>query len=134
MDIQALFDALSASAADERSKYHLTPKAVFNIAEKLDASMPIQFSSGGSPSHPHSYRGYYSDLAFEKHSGETTVGEFVDQVKSSVGKTFEGYKGGHFLMTDTTPLWAASYGSTGEAIIDLVNINGVAILVTKDIG
>jgi hypothetical protein len=46
---------------------------------------------------PHSYRGYYEDLAFEP-AKNITVGEMLDCAKGALGKTYEGYKGGEYKM------------------------------------
>lgn len=48
---------------------------------------------------------------------------------------FTGYKGGDFTMTGDTPLWRASYGDTGEAIMDLQphRSGSALILITKKV-
>ena len=51
---------------------------------------------------PHSYRGYYHELAFEMCTN-VTVGEILAAARSAVGKTFEGWKGGDYTM-DTSSL------------------------------
>lgn len=68
---------------------------------------------------PHSYRGYYSDLAFESTGGTIRAAELLAMCQSALGSTFEGYKGGDFMMTKSTPLWVAGYGSCGEKIISI---------------
>ena len=62
---------------------------------------------------PHSYRGYYDELAFEP-CGETTVGEMLEAAQSAVGETYQGWKGGDFLMNDWTPVHLAHMGDCGE--------------------
>jgi hypothetical protein len=64
---------------------------------------------------PHSYRGYYQDLAFEPASN-TTVGAMLTAAKDSLGRTFTGYKGGDYTMSEYTDIWLAEWGSTGEGI------------------
>ena len=64
---------------------------------------------------PASYRGHYDQLAFEPASN-LTVKDMLLHAKSAINSTFEGYKGGHFLMTDSTPVWLASWGELGEEI------------------
>jgi hypothetical protein len=59
---------------------------------------------------PHSYRGYYSDLAFEGGTSQIEAHELLASCKSAMGKVFTGYKGGDFMMGELTPLWVASYG------------------------
>lgn len=65
---------------------------------------------------PHSYRGYYIDLAFESGEGEISKQEVLDLLTSCINKVFEGYKGGDFLMTLETPVWLANEGSCGMKI------------------
>ena len=60
----------------------------------------------------HSYRGYYEDLAF-KPKRDTTVGEMLDEARRALGETFEGWKGGEFVMEDYTTCWIAEPGSSG---------------------
>ena len=70
---------------------------------------------------PHSYRGYYEALAFEPVKN-TTIGEMLKHAESALGKTFEGYKGGTYLMDHWTDVclaadvWLAAYGCSGESI------------------
>lgn len=71
------------------------------------------------PLQPHavdSYRGYYEQLAIacgpsREHS--TKVGDLLTILREAVGKTFTGYKGGEYRMTESTPVWLANYGETG---------------------
>jgi len=64
---------------------------------------------------PHSYRGYYEQLAFEP-CGETTVGEMLKAAKGALGQTFQGYKGGDFRMDQHTDVWIARYGECGDGM------------------
>lgn len=40
-----------------------------------------------------------------------TVGEWIGVLKESIGKTFNGYKGGEFTMSKNTPVWLAECGN-----------------------
>jgi hypothetical protein len=64
---------------------------------------------------PHSYRGYYADLAFEPVEN-VTVESMLENAKQSVGKVFDGWKGGEFLMGEYTDCWLAEHGGTGETL------------------
>lgn len=77
--------------------------------EDPDKVLPIGFA------HPHSYRGYYGDLAFERENN-ITVGRILIDANRSLGQTFQGYKGGDFTMHEYTKCWLANYGQTGETI------------------
>lgn len=69
-----------------------------------------------------SYRGYYEDLAitFKQFQG-CTVKQLLEMLQNAVGSTVEGYKGGEYLISDDTVVWAANYGTApGMAIVDVV--------------
>lgn len=131
-DIEAIFNAIMQSADAERSKYHLTLGGAISALAGINPDLPVSFSSGGAPGRPHSYRGYYSDLSFSPDEN-STVGDFLTSCRASLGQTFQGYKGGDFIMKDDTPLWTASSGNTGLAIIGVsVTADGVS-LITKQV-
>lgn len=64
---------------------------------------------------PHSYRGYYEELAFQP-AENVTVGAMLQDARGALGRTFTGYKGGEFTMGEYTPVHLAKWGETGEAI------------------
>ena len=68
----------------------------------------------------HSYRGYYHDLAFEWHYGIRQAYDILMECEDAIGKVFEGYKGGEFMMDEDTPVWIAPYGSCGVKLMDLL--------------
>ena len=65
--------------------------------------------------YPHSYRGYYDQLAFEP-AENVTVDSMLACAKSAVGATYGGWKGGEYLMDEDTDVWLAEVGCTGETI------------------
>lgn len=72
--------------------------------------MPLGFA------HPHSYRGYYEQLAFETRR-DVTVGSMLDAARSALGSVYQGWKGGDYLMHEGTPVNLVSEeGSCGEPI------------------
>lgn len=65
---------------------------------------------------PHSFRGDYSELAFEP-APASTVAEMLTVAKSALGRTFQGWKGGDYVMDEHTPVWFEMEGSgDGETI------------------
>ncbi len=66
-------------------------------------------------SEPHSYRGYYDELAFEP-ADNMTIGKMLKCAKYALGKTYTGYKGGDYTMHEWTDVWLAHYGCCGESI------------------
>ena len=134
MDLQKLVDAMGEAGRTQRSNYHLTLGGLIAELEKAKPDAPVIFDSGEHPGSPLSYRGYYSDLAFRLTDKPVTVAVMRAWAKAALGTSFEGYKGGDFLMEADTPLWASNYGTnSGRAIISVsIEGNGV-ILMTKEI-
>lgn len=133
--IQAMFDAMSNAARHTRSVYHLTlGKAIDGLSAYAD-DKPVRFDIGGSPGRAISYRGYYSDLALTPNGALDTVGALLHELRDALGQTFEGYKGGDFLMEADTPLWFAAYGAPSgcRAIIGIETDEGGVVLLTKDV-
>lgn len=93
---------------------------VIERLEKADPNKRVKRGFG----QPMSYRGSYDELAFEPVKN-TTVGEMLVHARSALGKTFEGYKGGDYTMSEYTPCWIAEYGCTsddrlGPLLLDLM--------------
>ncbi|MFJ2206016.1 hypothetical protein [Streptomyces microflavus] len=61
---------------------------------------------------PHSYRGYYDELAFEP-TENITVADMAAAAWAAMDETFEGYKGGQYTMTGDTDCWLSYEGSAG---------------------
>lgn len=80
---------------------------------KADRDLVVAHGFGS----PHSYRGDYSEVAFEP-AENVTVGSMLDYARSADGKTFTGYKGGEFTMGGWTDCYLAEYGDTGEPITE----------------
>lgn len=87
----------------------MTLGALIQFLEKLDPKMVVPEGFH----RPHSYRGYYDELAFEP-KPYVTVKEMLKAAKSAVSETYRGYKGGDFTMTPSTTVWVANEGSTVE--------------------
>lgn len=121
MDIQTLIDAMSAQRQMERSQSQMTLGELIARLEAMPADAPVNLDE------PHSYRGYYRDLAFEP--GESTAGAVLDAARAALGATFEGYKGGDYVMGKSTPMWVASYGCCGQK---LMGIKPDGLLVTAE--
>lgn len=135
MDIQAFVNAISESGNRERSNYHLTLGALISKLKDFDQSKEVQFDVGGYPDSLHSYRGYYSDLAFSATEKVVSVGDVLIEANKALNTAFQGYKGGDYLMTESTPLWKSEYGTSGEneAIMNIIEMNEKVILITKKI-
>lgn len=98
-----------------------------------DPEADIQFDFYGYvPTTLDSYRGYYDHLAFG--FADTDIPKVKDvlaQCEDALGKTFEGYKGGDFTMSEDTPLWVGNYGeSRSTAIVDILKRDRTVIIST----
>lgn len=78
-------------------------------SEDLQKVVPMGFHN------PHSYRGYYDELAFEPKE-KVTVEEMLKCARRAIGKTFQGWKGGEYKMGKHTNVWLAEEGHCGESI------------------
>lgn len=104
-----------------------------------DQDSPEVFYDFGrfSPSEVMSYRGFYEQLAINYGKGDSegdriNVTDFLSLLENTVGKVFEGYKGGDYVMARKTPLWVANYGESGwTAMVDAKYNNGRVMLITE---
>lgn len=83
-----------------------------------------------------SYRGYYEDmyLGFDKEDlGFNTVGHLKKALETALDKgAMTGYKGGEFSIDVDTLLWSASYGCTGDMIVDVLKLSDKIYVITKE--
>lgn len=132
--LQKMVDMMSAGWRRDRGRYHLTLGQLIEKLEGVSPGFSVKFSSGQAPGDAESYRGYYSDLSFEPTDRDVTAGDLLGRAKVALGATFEGYKGGDFVMGSDTPLWTAPYGSCGLAIVGFSSDGANTItLETKDL-
>ena len=110
--LQAMVDGMSAQWARDRAETQMT---LGKLIDALEA-MPDD-TSVANLREPDSYRGYYSDLYFERHDGTRPASELLAECKAAMGKVFTGYKGGDFMMGAITPLWIATYGCCGSKLM-----------------
>ena len=135
MVIQDVFNALSEGNRNTRSQYHLTLGGLISALSGVpsDAFVFIDGTKAGIKS-PHSYRGYYSDLSFEKSTEPKTVSETLETAKSCIECCFQGWKGGEYIMKEDTPLWIAKEGESSQlAIMDAKFRDGAIQLICKQI-
>lgn len=114
--LQTMMDAMSAQWQLQRSETQMTLGDMIGLLSALNPETEIEGFH-----EPHSYRGYYTDLAFEKSDAKTTALTELTLCQDCLGKTFQGYKGGDFVMKKTTPLWIANYSECGLKIMSIKN-------------
>ena len=83
-----------------------------------------------------SYRGYYEDLCIgydDKDQGFNTVKDLKDTLTKALDKgVMYGYKGGEFSINEDTLVWLADYSDLGDMVIDIIDVNGEALIITKE--
>ncbi len=114
--IQNLFNELLDGHRAKRALTQLTLRRLIDVLDGVDPERRVAMSMTAD-----SYRGYYADLAFEPFadSEPTTAGRLAEYARSLIGQTFEGYKGGDFVMDEHTPLWVACWGDLGHRLTGL---------------
>jgi hypothetical protein len=78
------------------------------LIKVLESRDPNQFVRYGF-CYPHSYRGYYHDLAFIP-TKDTTVGQMLKEAREAVGSTYGGWKGDEFTMGEHSTCWLSNVG------------------------
>lgn len=86
--------------------YYSLGDLIDRLEREPDHEVPVGFDN------PHSYRGYYEQLAFEPRAN-TTVGAMLTAARSADGATFTGWKGGKYVMDRDTECWISYRGMAG---------------------
>lgn len=105
------------------SPRQMTVRELISALSRKNPDLSVTFGFDScSPTGFGSYRGYYEDLAitFDRFAS-CTVKQLLEMLEEAIGNTVEGYKGGTYLISDDTVVWAANYGTApGMAIVDVV--------------
>lgn len=116
-----------------------------NLGEITDAltalppTMRVFVMMNGLPFSPDgvdSYRGNYYDLAIEpvNTSYERTVGDLLGCLVAADGQTYEGYKGGEYLMHRETSVAVSQYSLCSQNYVTAVEVrDGAAVVVTEKV-
>ena len=102
--------------------------------EAVDKNLPCKFSDGTLPSELTSWRGSYREIAFtyDEEGTPPTVDKILAELRESIGKTYEGYKGGDFVMGRRTPVWVADWGTSGDTgVVGVEVANGICFIKLK---
>lgn len=82
----------------------------------------------------YSYRGSYDQLAINSLGKAVTIETAIAKLKSAIGDTFRGWKGGYNEMLEDTVCWDADDGEcTQKAIIGIDVLNDTVVWKTKHI-
>lgn len=107
-----------------------------NLEDLIDAlaALPPEWRLDSNYGGFHSYRGYYEQLALEAAGGDdgATVGTLLTEARAAVGATFEGWKGGEYVMDGSAPVWVSDEGSaSGHRLVGLSIKGRVVGLLTE---
>ena len=134
MDIQKMLNVMSDSMRQTQKGYHMSLGDFIATLGAAPEAKPVFLEGGGSVNRPHSYRGYYSDLALQPTEDAVTAGALLAECQAVLGKDLAGYKGGDFMMDEETPMWVSHYGtSSGLALLGIIDAGDKLILTTKQI-
>lgn len=123
MDIQEIIDRqvrVMRKASFDKSGQLTIGQLIEQLKLVRDKSAYVRFNFGYMrPKQIESWRGSYSELAigYSEDGGEESVKDFIERLKKCIGKTYCGYKGGDFYMTENTPIWVANHGESGDTAV-----------------
>lgn len=117
--MSTLQEKLKQILADAHRERQLTQMTLGKLIARLNELPPSTLVEALGT--PHSYRGYYSDLAFEPGVGQQFASRALEVARSALGEVFEGYKGGDYMMTGDAPVWIASYGYCGRKLMGITD-------------
>lgn len=134
MDVQEYFKAITkvSRAKSFSSSPQITLGELIKQIEDAgtkngDEDKTVCFDFGSAiPTVLDSWRGSYDELALgyelSGYDGngkyeEATAEKLLTELKSAIGKTFTGWKGGDFTMSENTPIWVSNPGNCGNTAI-----------------
>ena len=112
--MQAWIDSMSREWQKERAETQMTLGRLMDVLRGLKDERPV-----AGFGRPRSYRGYYSDLAFNPVEQVQSASELYTVCQGCMGKVFQGYKGGDYVMGELTPVWLAEWGDMGLRLMGL---------------
>jgi len=113
IDLQALMDGMGAQMQRERASS--TQMTLGEVIARLEEMHPAANIYGLV--NPDSYRGYYCDLAFAPINAYQRADQALKTCRGCMGKVFQGYKGGSYVMGELTPVWISNYGDCGKKLM-----------------
>lgn len=123
-EIVASMHAISKITDAEKT---MTLGQLIREIEKAKPDGMVSFGFGRCvPTILRSSRGTYSQLAIGYAVyGSVRVSDFLSHLRGAIGGTFDGYKGGEYVMDADTPVWVDNWGDwTSTAIVSVEVKNG----------
>lgn len=135
----AVASSAHMTAMTETQTRFLTLGEITDALAELSATMRAFVMMGGellSPDGVDSYRGNYHDLAIEpvNTSYARTVADLLGCLIAADGQTYEGYKGGDYLMHRQTAVAVSQYSLCSQDYVTGVEVrDGAAVVVTEKV-
>ena len=133
-----LFERMMEKMNKERieNSKNLTLGALLERLSNFEDYKEIILSTGDFLKNSYdSYRGYYEDISIEPstdNEDNMTVGKLEELVNKALSDgIMYGYKGGEFGIESSTLVWVAFYGCTGQMLVDIQEIDGKVVAITK---
>lgn len=96
----------------------MTLGELIKVLTKAPADYLVIYDNGeDAPGDFASWRGAYRQLTLEPDSTPQTAENLLKKAQDAVGATFQGYKGGNFVMNLDTAVYADPYGVCEYRII-----------------
>lgn len=143
-EIRAMARSIMPKRKKHRAEYQMTLGSLIKALNKERTGLPVyvEFPSivFGSPTNPHSYYGYHTDLAFVPQVEEVNVAQFLEACKNCLGKSFvapddsqsEFYR--DHIMQANTPVWISKLDNASKlGIVDVITESDSVTLKTEEI-
>lgn len=117
----------------------MTIGEVVDALARAEPGATVQFDfCYTSPTTVHSYRGWYDHLAIgwevadtPKHAGTywPLASDIKDRIADAIGREFQGYKGGEYVMRRDTPIWVDNHRDASSTGIVEIECNGSSVII-----
>lgn len=100
-------------------------------SKRLEDDCSVYYDFGWfAPTDFYSWRGAYDEGCLSIRAGEKALkcSELIGLLKSYIGKTMHGYKGGEYPIHKDCPLWVADSNMSGHTAVFDVITNGYQII------
>ena len=104
---------------------------LIEILQKANPDADVRYDfCGFSPCGIDSWRGSYDLLALGYSERERIIaGALVELLQSAIGKTFHGYKGGEYIMSESTEVWIDNAGHCTETFIKRLEVTEYQVII-----
>jgi hypothetical protein len=124
MDIHSLVRRMVDAQLDGQAIQGLRLGAFRDALQAMPDDAQVVYDFGGfAPTTFASYRGFYDDIALgftDAYDETMTADKLARMATETIGQAFHGYKGGEFVMDESSRLWVAEWGRTSGTVITRV--------------